>query len=270
MKELVKYGDITPAEHRRDRMRLAGAASAWFMVPVVPALILAALGVMTAASPAIGLSLFVLSAIWLVIGLILGIIATSVLMTRRISWKKQLKKRISREGIRTRHVDLFLKELKPRERRALKEIEDRDPLLGDAYRETLASRLTSTKILKLTDEELADAQRRRDRVRKIGSSDAQGFIEEIETDIGRLWTVRRDAEKLLGDSELRLETIEATARRGSALSEIESGIKRLSERSAQLPIALEAARVREEVLKELEMDADVSDIGVERHSPSSS
>jgi len=268
MKELMKSGDISPAEYRRDRLRLAGAASAWFVVPVLPALILAALGVLTAASPAIGLSLFFLSAVWLVIGLILGIIVTSVLMTRRISWKKELRQRVSRQGIRTRHVDLFLKELKPRERRALKEIEDRDPLLGDAYRETLASRLTASKILKFTDLELADAHRRKERVRRISSSDAQGLIEEIEGDIGRLWSVRRDAERLLADSELRLEKVEATARRGTTLSDAESSVKNLSERSAQLPLALEAARARDEIMRELETDFPATD-SVD-HSPSSS
>ncbi len=141
-------------------------------------------------------------------------------------------------------------------------------MLGDAYRETLASRLTASKILKFTDLELADAHRRKERVRRISSSDAQGLIEEIEGDIGRLWTVRRDAEKLLADSELRLEKVEATARRGTTLSDAESSVKNLSERSAQLPLALEAARTRDEIMREL--DSDLQAIDFDDHSPSSS
>ena len=158
--------------------------------------------------------------------------------------------------------------MKSHERRALKEIEERDALLGDAYRETLASRLTSSKILKLTDLELADAHRRKERVKRISSSDARELIEEIESDVARLWTVRRDAEKLLADSELRLEKIEATSRRGTTLTDAEYSLKNLSERSAELPLALEAARMRDEVMRDL--DTGIDDVRFSDHSPSSS
>jgi hypothetical protein len=268
MNELVKQGDISRAESRRDSLRLAGAVSSPILVPLVPAAVLAAIGFMTAGIPAIGLSIFLLSGLWLVIGFVLGLVMTAVFLRNRSRWKKELKERIVQTGIRTRHVELFRRELRSHEKRALKEIEERDPLLGDAYRETLASRLTSSKILKLTDLELADANRRKDRVKRISSSDARELIEEIENDIGRLWTVRRDAERLLADSELRLEKIEATSRRGTTLSDAESSLKNLSERSAQLPLALEAARMREEVMRDLDNGLDV--VGTGGHSPSSS
>jgi hypothetical protein len=265
MKELMKYGDISPAEFRRDRLRLAGAISSPLLIPLLP---LVAIGFLSLASPpSVMLALF-FGILWLVIGGILGLVVMGFLLRNRSRWKRELKDRISRTGIRTRHIDLFKRELRSHEKRALKEIEERDPLLGDAYRETLASRLTASKILKFTDLELADAHRRKERVRRISSSDAQGLIEEIEGDIGRLWTVRRDAEKLLADSELRLEKVEATARRGTTLSDAESSVKNLSERSAQLPLALEAARTRDEIMREL--DSDLQAIDFDDHSPSSS
>jgi hypothetical protein len=268
MKELVRQGDISTSEYRRDRLRLAGAISSPLLIPVVPASVLAVIGFLTAASPPALISILFFAAVWFLIGGFAGLVIMGFLLRNRARWKKQLKEKISRTGIRTRHVQLFKRELRSHERRALKEIEDRDPLLGDAYRETLASRLTSSKILKLTDLELSDAQRRKERVKRISSSDARGLIEEIESDIGRLWTVRRDSEKLLADSELRLEKIEATSRRGTSLSEAESSLKNLSERSAQLPLALEAARMREEVMRDLENGMDV--VGTDDHSPSSS
>lgn len=268
MKELVRQGDITSAESRRDRLRLVGAVSSPILMPLVPAAVLAAIGIMTAATPAIGLSMFLLSGLWLIAGFIIGIVITAIFLRNRSRWRRELKDRIIRSGIRTRHVDLFKRELKSHERRALKEIEERDALLGDAYRETLASRLTSSKILKLTDLELADAHRRKERVKRISSSDARELIEEIESDVARLWTVRRDAEKLLADSELRLEKIEATSRRGTTLTDAEYSLKNLSERSAELPLALEAARMRDEVMRDL--DTGIDSMKFEDHPPSSS
>lgn len=269
MKELVKFGDITPAEYRWDRIRLGGAISSPLLIPVLPAVVLAAIGFVTAGVPAIGLSMFLLSAVWLAIGFVLGLIMMGFLLRNRSRWKKALKERISRTGIRTRHIDLFRGELRSHEKRALRELGEGDPLLADSYRETLASRLTASKILKLTDIELGDSHKRKERVRRISSSDTQSVIEEIENDIGRLWTVRRDAEKLLADSEVRLEAIEAASRRGSALTGAEANVRNLSERSEQLPLALEAARMRDQVIREVEAELGSADFEDHSAAPSS-
>ena len=58
------------------------------------------------------------------------------------------------------------------------------------------------------------------------------------------------------EAESRLQMIEAAAMRGSNLVDSELALKKLSARQAELPLALEAAKMEEEIRRELENETD--------------
>ena len=71
--------------------------------------------------------------------LIAAIIVTLVLLLFRRRWARDFRNRLASDGITADEVGFFLSELTSGERRALREMEKRQPLLADAYRETLAA-----------------------------------------------------------------------------------------------------------------------------------
>ena len=56
------------------------------------------------------------------------------------------------------------------------------------------------------------------------------------------------------ESEARLQMIEAAASRGGNLADSELALKKLSARTAELPLALESAKMAEEIRLELEKE----------------
>ena len=61
---------------------------------------------------------------------------------------------------------------------------------------------------------------------------------------------------MLTEAEARLQMIEAAASRGGTLADSELALKKLSARTKELPLALESAKMAEEIRRELER-ADV-------------
>ena len=61
---------------------------------------------------------------------------------------------------------------------------------------------------------------------------------------------------MLVESESRLQMIEAAAMRGGGLADSELALKKLSARTSELPIALEAAKMHQEAVAELELESD--------------
>ena len=71
---------------------------------------------------------------------------------------------------------------------------------------------------------------------------------------------------MLSESEARLQMIEAAASRGGSLADNELALKKLSARASELPLALEAAKLADEIRKELE-DKDLIDLENEKDAP---
>ena len=90
------------------------------------------------------------------------------------------------DGIRAEEVGWFKNELTPAEKKALKEIESKNLLLADAYRETLASRLTATRIIKSSRKELSYANRRENKLKYLKAENSENFLKEIKSDIDKL------------------------------------------------------------------------------------
>jgi hypothetical protein len=187
-------------------------------------------------------------------GFALGILMMILLLVYRNSWLKSLRERLAIDGIKTAEVEWFKNELTTAERKSLKELDRSNRLLADAYRETLASRLTATRILKSTRNEILLVERRQNKLKYLKSENTKPLQEELQGDKSRLEKIRKEAEELRIEAETRLQMIEAAARRGTNLAGNQQALERLSARSAELPLALEAAKMEDEIRRELDKE----------------
>src|SRR5215211_5754377 len=108
-----------------------------------PPLVFLVLLMTTAATESAALYLF-LAGLSLTLGFALGVVIAAILLIYRRNWLAKLRDRLASDGITANEVVWFRSELTSAERAALREIEQRNPLLADAYLETLASRLTAS------------------------------------------------------------------------------------------------------------------------------
>ncbi|MEZ5306848.1 MAG: hypothetical protein R2684_06855 [Pyrinomonadaceae bacterium] len=247
--DLIRY-EVTNSDLRKDKMMRYGAAGLPLVTAALPAGLFFGLTLLSGATPVAGMFL-ILSVISLFAGFILGSIGSGVVLYRRSKWLAELRDRIAADGIKTNEVNWFRKELKSEEKKVLAELESRNPLLGDAYRETLASRLTATRIIQSSGRELVLAKRRKNKIKYLNSEKLEEFSAEIDRDVETLSQIREDAREMEAEALSRLQMIEAAARRGSELAGTEVALKRLSERSRELPLALEAAKIEDEIRREL-------------------
>ncbi|MEP6924577.1 MAG: hypothetical protein ABI954_08935 [Pyrinomonadaceae bacterium] len=253
MAEGLKY-ELTRREFRKNAITLYGAWSAPVLLALpLPIIFLILFFLFGVNPPTAALYLF-LAIISAGAGFLLGIVTMLLLFWYRNNWLKNLREQLAADGIKTSEVDWFTNELTTAERKSLREMERMDRLLADAFRETLASRLTATRILKNSKNELLLVNRRQNKLKYLQSENTKSLKEELADDKKRLELVRDEAQGLLTESKTRLEMIEAAARRGTALAGNEQALKLLSERSAQLPMALESARLEDEVRRELEAE----------------
>lgn len=248
--------DISPEKYKRGKKLAIGAVAAPLALTLVPGITTFLLTIfLAAASTPAAAAIFFVGAIVTAIGLLIGLIISGVLLHRRSNWIKEMRELIAADGIRADEIDWFRHELKSNEKRALKAVEARDLLLGDAYRETLASRLTATRIIKTSKRELMLAKKRQSSVKQLASSRSEQFQEEIEKDILNINRINDEARNMLAEAESRLQMIEAAATRQGGLASSELALKKLNARSTDLPLALETARMSEEIVKELEVSA---------------
>lgn len=254
--ELVRY-EITPGDERKNKLLKVGAVTLPVVGAILPALAFF-VPFLFASSVATAGMFLILSLIGFGVGLIAGGIGAGMTMAYRSRWLSGVRERVAIDGIRTEEVRWFWNELKGEEKRALKEIEQRNLLLADAYQETLASRLTATRIVKSTNYELVLAKRRKSKLKYLKSGKIEKFSEEIERDIKKLSKIKTEAKEMEVEAESRLQMIDAASRRGSELAGTELALKKLTARSEQLPLALEAAKMEEEIRRELE--EETSDI----------
>ena len=252
MNQLEPRYEITRRDLAKDKVLKYGAwlAPALFSVP--PALVLFTLSLF--ASGATTAMFVFFSLIALIAGFFLGLIITGGTLFYRARWLADVRERLAVDGIKANEVDWFMHELKTSEKKSLKEIERKDLLLADAYRDTLAARMTATRILKSTKQELLLVQRRQNKLQYLKSENSANLQEELKDDLEKLTRIKNEAEEMHVESETRLQMIEAAARRGGNFADNELALKKLSARTAELPLALESARMEEEIRKELEKE----------------
>jgi hypothetical protein len=253
--------EIEKTEFARGRRLKAGALAAPVLLTALPALITLVLMILAASGPPAAALIFFFGLIATGVGLLAGLITSGILLYRHSNWTREMRERIAADGIRAEEIDWFRHELKSSEKRALKAVETRDPLLGDAYRETLASRLTATRIIRSSKRELLLARKRQNSVRQLRSARAGEFQEQIARDIDKISQINTQANEMLAEAESRLQMIEAAASRGGSLADSELALKKLSARSAELPLALESAKMAEEIRLELERETGLEGEG---------
>jgi hypothetical protein len=256
MSDLEQRGTISKRELARGTRLKAAAVAAPLMFAGVPAVLFAALFLIFGTTPPVAATFFFLGLIFTVVGFVLGLGLSGFFVYRHSRWSHEMRERMAARGIRAEEVKWFRKEMKPSERQALRSIETRDPLLADAYRETLASRLTASRIMRSSKRELLLMQRRQNKLKYYKTESSQAFLQELDKDIAKIRSINDEAKEMLAESEARLQMIDVASLRGSSIADSELALKKLSARASALPLALESAKLTEEIREELENEKD--------------
>ena len=199
-----------------------------------------------------------LAGLSLTLGFALGVLIAVTLLIYRRRWLSKLRDRLASDGITGSEVVWFRSELTSAERKALAEIEQSNPLLADAYMETLASRLTASRIVSRSKREMLKVERQLNRARTIRTPESRALQKELTADRERLDQVRQQASDHLAKARTRLQTIEATASRKLSQGETDLMMQRLGSAQDQLPLVLEMAQLEQQALREANIDESLS------------
>lgn len=197
-----------------------------------------------------------LAGLSLTLGFALGLVIAAILLFYRRRWLAQLRDRLASDGITANEVVWFRSELTSAERKALAEIEHSNPLLADAYMETLASRLTASRIISRSRREMLKIERQINRARTLKTPESRSLLQELSADHERIEKVRLQANEHLSKAKTRLQVIEATASRKLSQSETDQMMRRLGSAQDQLPLVLEMAQLEEQALREANTQTD--------------
>lgn len=257
MNELQSKYDVTPRELAKGRNLKIAAWSAPVVISAVPAVVFTTLLFIFGSTPPVAATFLFFGIILTALGFLSGLAISSFMAYRHSNWTKEMRERIAADGIKAEEIDWFRHELKSSEKKALKEMQAMDAMLADAYRETLASRLTASRIIRLSKKELNLTRQRQAKLKLLKSGNSQDFQQQIKTDEEKISAIHDDAKQMLAEAESRLEMIKAAAVRGNSLVDSKLALKKLSARSAELPLALEEAKMAEEIRRELESEPPV-------------
>lgn len=195
---------------------------------------------------------FLLSLVSLGLGLVVGLLVLTLLLLYRRRWHGQLRDRLAADGITGAEVPWFMGELSSEERQIWRELKQKNLLLADAYCQTLANRLTATRIIGRSRGEVLRIERQINRTRSIRGVDTSSLLTDLVSDRERVNAVRQEAALRLSEAKAQLQAIEAAAHRKLSETETDSMLRRLAESQALPPLALEMANLEREALRELE------------------
>lgn len=199
-----------------------------------------------------------LSFVSLGLGLVVGGILLILLFVYRKRWHRKLRDRLSVDGITANEVRWFEAELSSEERKAWRELKASNPLLADAYCESLAARLTASRIAARARGEILRIERQLNRTRNLRGVDTTQLMIDLTADRQRVDRLRVEAVNRLSFAKARLQTIEAAAHRALSQSETESMLRRLVSSQEQFPLALEIANLEREALLESRESEEVA------------
>lgn len=185
---------------------------------------------------------------------IFGAVAAFVVYMYRRFWERRLRDRVAADGVTADELSLFESELAPEQRRALREMDARNPLLADAYRETLAARLTASRVLARSRTDAEQVERRMQSLSGLQAKGRAEVEEDLRKDRERLERVRREADEHAREMDARLQLIEAVASRDASQAETELALKRLGNVRDNRPLALDSVRESQEALEEIEQE----------------
>jgi hypothetical protein len=185
-------------------------------------------------------------------GLVVGLLVLILLLLYRRRWHGRLRDQLAADGITADEVIWFTSELSSEESKTWLELKRKNPLLADAYCETLASRLTATRIVAKARGEILRVDRQRNRTRNIHGVDTTSLLSDLLSDRQRFEDLREEATIRISQARARLQMIEAAASRSLSKSETDLMLRRLTASQEQFPLALEMAGLEEEALRSIE------------------
>lgn len=192
-----------------------------------------------------------LSFVSLGLGLVVGLLLLILLLLYRRRWHGRLRDRLASDGITAAEVPWFASELTSEERKTWDELKPKNALLADAYCETLAARLTATRIIGRARRETLRVERQINRARSLKGVDTSLLLEDLLADRQRAEELRKEANLRLAGAKARLQTIEAAANRRLTQKETDVMLQRLAASQEQFPLALEMASMEREALQEV-------------------
>lgn len=197
-----------------------------------------------------------LAGLSLAVGFALGLVIAAILLIYRKNWLSKLRDRLASDGITANEVVWFRSELTSAERKSLAEMKVSNPLLADAYLETLASRLTASRIMARSKKEILKVERHINRARTVRTPESAALQKDLAEDHERLKNVYSQATEHLNQAKTRLQVIEATANRKLSQGETDQMMRRLGSAQDQLPLVLEIAQLEQQILREGTTNSD--------------
>jgi hypothetical protein len=186
------------------------------------------------------------------LGLVVGLVVLIFLLLYRRRWHARLRDRLAADGITAAEVPWFASELSSEEGKTWDELKQKNPLLADAYCETLAARLTATRIIARARGETLRIERQINRSRNIQGVDTTSLLGDLIADRQRSENLHQEATVRLSEAKARLQTIEAAANRRLSQKETDSMLRRLAASQEHSPLSLEMASFEQEALREIE------------------
>ena len=120
-------------------------------------------------------------------------------------------------------------------------------------RETLAARLTATRIVARARREKLRVERQINRTRNIRGVDTTKLLDDLMSDRQRSEELRKEATVRLSETKARLQEIEAAANRSLSQTETDFMLRRLAASQEHFPLALEMASMEESARRELDL-----------------
>jgi hypothetical protein len=251
----VSEGKATTRDQRKAQILKWLPVPAFLLVslPVPIIFLLFFLASSTAEAAAVYLFLTFLGA---VLGSAAGLILIISLLVYRKRWLQKFRERLAIDGITASEVPWFQPELTTAERKTLKQMESRSPLLADAYCEILASRLMATRLISRTKRDLMLVERRLNRLALIQGTDTADLQRELREDRVRLTDAKQQATARLAETQARMQMIEATASRDQSHGDTYALLQRLTAAQTHLPLSIEMAQIERRALEEAEQETN--------------
>jgi hypothetical protein len=240
------------ARDERIAQLLAWAPSVCFALVATPVPIVFVLLFLISATPDSAAFYLVLSFVSLGLGLVVGACLLISLLLYRRRWLGRLRDRLAADGITAAEVIWFDSELCTEERKTWHDLKGKNLLLADAYCETLAARLTASRIAARARGEILKIERQMNRTRQLRGVDTSSLLNDLLSDRHRVDSLRHEATLRLAEAKARLQTIEAAANRTLSQMETELMLRRLTSSQEQTPIALEMAHLEQEAIRQVE------------------
>ncbi len=185
-------------------------------------------------------------------GSVAGLIVALCFVLYRLRWVKRLRNRLAADGVSADELSWFMPELTAAERRTLKQMETQHLLLADAYRETLAARVTAARVIASSKREAVAVESRLRRASQIQNPGGAALSKELQNDRSRLENVTRRASEQRTEIESRLQMIETLASRSASEAETVQALQRLGVAHDYQPLGLTTAQLEQEERAQLQ------------------